>query len=647
MSGLGKIFSGITGAGMSKGRAVLVGLAAAVLAGCLLASYLTQGAMEHLPFLNGQGGAEGAGLVDQRPWQTVSSLAPLAVSSEERGFAREAERLADHEVDQAFAMALRQAEMETQHALTGPALELQQKMNGLAGQVKEDQAAVDSLTAQVAAATKSGNAAADSLGDDLDVAKARLQLDTDEMNDSSDDLARASGDKRGEIQQELSAREASMKKYDEQVDSGGEIAVISVKRYATLAGRIGAWFDQRSRNDLLKEAKAETDADIASLTAQHAALDARSTAATAKIDAVDAADGASTASAVAAGAGAAAVGASASPTPVGDDAKRKVARMARVHELAQIHSILEDRLDTEKQLSAVYAKWMEQVKLQHRIVVHLILQSLAGVAGLILCAVLVWWLVQMLLDRAVAGGGVDRRSVHTLRTVASLGIEVLTLVLMLLAVFGAPQQMPTILGLGAAGLTVVFQDFILAFFGWFVLMGKNGIRVGDWVEINGVGGEVAEVGLFRTALLETGNWTDKGHPTGRRVTFINSFAVTGQFFNFSTAGQWMWDEISLNVPAGEGTYKTIEAIHKAVLELTDADAKEAEEEWKGANRQQELGQFSATPSVDLRPAASGIDILVRYVTRAGERFEMRNKLYGTVLELLRNPEVAVEKQGAP
>jgi small-conductance mechanosensitive channel len=207
-----------------------------------------------------------------------------------------------------------------------------------------------------------------------------------------------------------------------------------------------------------------------------------------------------------------------------------------------------------------------------------------------------------------------------------------------------PNQVPTILGLGAAGLTVVFQDFILAFFGWFVLMGRNGIRVGDWVEINGVGGEVVEVGLFRTALLETGNWTDKGHPTGRRVTFINNFAVTGQFFNFSTAGQWMWDEISLNVPAGEGTYKTIEAIHKVVLEQTAEDAKLAEAEWKGSARAEGLGQFSATPSVDMRPATSGIDILVRYVTRAGDRFEMRNKLYGTVIELLHKPEGAVAEK---
>src|ERR1017187_7804759 len=331
--------------GMSKGRAVLVGAAAAVLAGCLLASYLTRGAMAHLPLRNGQGGAEQQGLVDESPWQTVAALVPLATSTEEKGLAREAERLADHEVDQAFAMALRQAEME-KAVLTGPALDLQQKVNGLAEQVKEDQAAVDSLTSKLAAVTKSGAAAANSVSDDLDVAKGQLQLDTDEMNDAGEDLAHASGDQRGEIQQELAAREASMQKYDSQANSGGEPAVVSVKRYGTLAGRIGAWFDQRSRRDLLKQAKAETDADVASLTAQHAALDARSDAATAKIKNE------------VAGAGAAG----------GSDAKGKLARMARVHELAQIHSILEDRLDTEKQLSAVYAKWIAQVGLQHRIV---------------------------------------------------------------------------------------------------------------------------------------------------------------------------------------------------------------------------------------------------------------------------------------
>ena len=240
----------------------------------------------------------------------------------------------------------------------------------------------------------------------------------------------------------------------------------------------------------------------------------------------------------------------------------------------------------------------------------------------------------------------DHRRLHTLRTITTLAIQLVTLGLVLLVIFGAPNQVPTILGLGAAGLTVVFQDFILAFFGWFILMGKNGIRVGDWVEINGVGGEVVEIGLFRTALLETGNWTDKGHPTGRRVTFINNFAITGQYFNFSTSGQWMWDEITVNIPPALDSSKTIEAIHNTVLKETEKDAALAEQEWQKTTGQNGLSQFKATPSVDMRPAASGVDIVVRYVIRAGDRFETRNRLYQSVIDLLHKPDEALQSPEA-
>ena len=226
---------------------------------------------------------------------------------------------------------------------------------------------------------------------------------------------------------------------------------------------------------------------------------------------------------------------------------------------------------------------------------------------------------------------------RTLRTLIELGVQILGFVLILLVVFGVPNEMSTVLGLTTAGLTVALQSFILAFVGWFILMGKNGIHVGDWVEINGVGGEVTEISLFRTTLLETGNWTDQGHPTGRRVTFLNNFAISGQYFNFSTAGQWMWDEIAISVPGAGDTYGMVELIHKAVIEETEKDARLAEAEWKHASRQDGLSQFTATPSVNLRPAASGVDLLVRYVTRAEERFETRNRLYKRVVDAMHRP----------
>lgn len=590
---------------MKELRRLFIVVPAVALALFLIAAFLTRGAMSSLPFLR----SKGEGLVDQRPWQTVQALAPLAVSVEEKRLAQEAERLADHEVDQAFAMALRQATQE-HRTLTGPALDLQRKITELGALVKEDQAKVDSLTASL-----KGKDGVVAQSDDLDLAKAQLQLDSDELNDATDDLARVSGDKRGEIQQELATREAAMKKHDESLDASAQPAVVSAKSRRTLARRISSWFDQRSRIALIEQAQEEANADAASLTTQHAALEKQATAVT---DAVSA-----DAAAVTAGSDGA--------------VKDRVAKMAQVHALAQIHSILDDRIETQKRLANVYGRWRDQVELQHRIVTHLILQSLAWIALLVLVASMLITGLRSMLARSIA----DRRRLRTLETIVTLGIEVVTLLLLLLVIFGPPSQMPTILGLTTAGITLVFQDFILAFFGWFVLMGKHGIRVGDWVEINGVGGEVVEISLFRTSLLETGNWTDKGHPTGRRVTFTNNFAITGQYFNFSTSGQWMWDEISVNIPPSVDAERTVAAIRAAVAEATEKDSEMAEQEWQRATAHQGLSQFSAAPAVDLRPASSGVDVLVRYVTRANERFDVRNRLYVAVLDVLHRPETVL------
>src|ERR1700743_560333 len=110
---------------MKELRRLLVVVPAILLVLCLVASYLTRGAMANLSFLKGKG-TKGS-LVDQRPWQTVEALAPLAVSSEEQSIAREAERLADHEVDQAFSQAMRQATIDT-HSLSEAAQAIQQKV---------------------------------------------------------------------------------------------------------------------------------------------------------------------------------------------------------------------------------------------------------------------------------------------------------------------------------------------------------------------------------------------------------------------------------------------------------------------------------------------------------------------------------------
>src|SRR6202453_2507007 len=78
---------------MSFVRRLPIAIPTALLLLCLVAIWLTRGSMAHMPFRQGKGGAaRSTSLVDQRPWQTIESLAPLAVSAEEQSLAREASR---------------------------------------------------------------------------------------------------------------------------------------------------------------------------------------------------------------------------------------------------------------------------------------------------------------------------------------------------------------------------------------------------------------------------------------------------------------------------------------------------------------------------------------------------------------------------
>ena len=479
------------------GRVRLISLVVllALLLVCVVFSWTTRDAMESLSFLRKQSGIGGKKtLVDLGPWQTAQALAPLAVSVEEAEFAHDAERLADHEVDQAFASALRQSGLQAQHrTLSGEALALSQKVMQLQQLVKQDQALVASLTpsAPVDGSKKSVQTIPDT--DDVEVAKAQLGLDTDELVDAQRDLDRASGDQSAQIQEELAAHEASMRQYDSQSRGDGQVAVISARQRGTLAKRLKGWFSQRDRYQLLQQAMQQSQQDVQRLTAEHNALEAKANA----------------------NAGA----------PSGNAPDRAI-RLANIKDRSverQILTIYDDRIQTEQQLATVYGKWSVQVLLQHRIVLHMILQSLSLVVLILICMLIGDQLVRRLMDNPA----LDRRQLHTLRSVIELAIQVVGVVLILLVIFGTPQETPTILGLATAALTIALQDFILAFLGWFLLVGKNGIHVGDWVEINGVGGEVTDVGLFSTTLLETGTMADKGHPTGRRIAFMNSFAIRG------------------------------------------------------------------------------------------------------------------------
>jgi small-conductance mechanosensitive channel len=552
-------------------------------------------------------------LVDQSPLTTAQQLAQLASLHEERTLAQEALRLSDFDVDQAFDNALRRARLHPL-PLSPEGKEEEARLQKAENLLQADQDRVKQLTDQVAKAPESKK---DALQADLIQAQADVELAQDEVDDAREDLIRAGGDIIDRIQ--------ALKKQHEETAHGTPNAIPTGPEPVDHPGvvyRIAQWRQLHQKQLQLWGAKTNTDTAIATLTARHNALDA-------EVDAEKAA--APELSHHAKGAKTAIPSAQVSAANKSQD--DTAALLKKTQQLAlnqKILSAYDMRIETKKQLSSVYGQWIDLVAARQSEVLH---RALFGVA-IILAIALFGISVSTWMESLVKRLPMDRRQVDSLRTVTRMSLQILSLCLILLVMFGPPSQLGTFLGLAGAGLTVALKDFIVGFLGWFVLMGKHGMRLGDWVEINGVTGEVTEIGPFHTVLLETGNWTDSGHPTGRRVTFTNSFAIEGHYFNFSTTGQWLWDELQVVLPAGKDPYPLVDALHKKVVEATRETVQQAEQEWRSTTTSRELGGLSADPAISVKPVVGGIEVAVRYVTRANDRYALRNKLNQAAVELL-------------
>jgi len=611
-----------------KTKQKIAAIALAALLGAVVFGLLRTRQTAGAPARNPQtatAGAEQAPFVDQTPLWTAQRLAKMPTNVDERPFAEEALQLADKEMDLTYAAAERDAEVHPP-ALSAQALEIQSRLKKAEDALDADNALVGRLTAEDA---KASGARKDALDDQLILATAHQEEHQDEVDDAKGDLDRAGGDPKHRIEAMMQEHKASS-----QATDALQVAVTASADEWGLNHHFAQWTALHQKQLLLWQAKQEADSAAAALSAKHIALEGQIDAGK---NSARPSNGQEAASPQPASGKKAAVVSHEESAALVKAAKRRSANQKAL-------ASFDKQIDDQKQLSENYGGWIGVVAAMQRTVVHQMLTGLCIILGILLVGLFFdnW------LERLLGKTSLDRRQVETMRTVTRVSVQVAAVLFVLLVIFGLPSQLGTILGLAGAGLTVALKDFIVGFLGWFVLMGKNGVRLGDWVEINGVTGEVVELGMFHTVLLETGNWTDSGHPTGRRVTFTNSYAIEGHYFNFSTSGQWMWDELQVVLPVGQDPYPIIDAIQKKVAAATTETAKQAEQEWQKAASSRQMSALSAAPAINVKPVVGGIEIAVRYITRANERYQLRAELYQAAVELLggKTPPAVPEKKAA-
>jgi small-conductance mechanosensitive channel len=535
--------------------------------------------------------------MSQRSLDTARQFAKWSNNTrDEDRLAREAVQLADDELDLAYTTALRESQLNPAPA-SQKTKELRAYVRQLTDAIKAGNDRVIKLSSAINSAKSSD---VDALQQQLDLAEAQITLNSQELEDAKQDLLRTSDDVESRIQRLITAHKSSFHNTTEtQQAQPPRLPTFSVPE--NLSEQVELLGSMRSKRKQLAAAQQSAVSSADNIDKQHDQLEKT-------------------------------LGTAASPNQSGATATHQdqIAALERLSQERKLLSDYDQRQQDQQQLAQVYGNWVGLLQARQLAVIHGILKSVL----LIILVVILIVLAEAAMERYLVRLKTERRRLLTIRMVSRFAVRVICFLLVLLVIFGPPSQISTIIGLITAGLTVALKDFIIAFLGWFVLMGRNGIRVGDWVEINGISGEVVEIGLLRTVLLETGNWADSGHPTGRRVTFVNSFAIERHYFNFSTAGQWLWDTLEIMIPAGKDPHPIIEEIKKMVTESTAESVRLAEQEWQRVTHKYGVQTFSATPSIDVRPTGAGVIVNVRYITRAQERYEVRSKLYESVVELL-------------
>ena len=257
----------------------------------------------------------------------------------------------------------------------------------------------------------------------------------------------------------------------------------------------------------------------------------------------------------------------------------------------------------------------------------------AGVLALILGAV---FALAELWHRGVLKYVQDSRKRYQLLLLRKIALWTLVVVIIGFTFASELGSIVTFAGLITAGLAVAMQSVLVSIVGYFFLIGKYGIRVGDRVQIGEVSGEIIELGMVRMYLMELAS-RGSSVPTGRVAAFPNSvvFQVTTGLFKQIPGVSFAWRDITLALPA-EGNY---ESIKQQLFAAANEVLAEYREEIQRQTRELQRTTLSSTagdalPTVQLSYSAKGVDAHVRYPVQLAHAAEIDERMSRALLQVI-------------
>ncbi|MDP3556424.1 MAG: mechanosensitive ion channel family protein [Bacteroidota bacterium] len=257
---------------------------------------------------------------------------------------------------------------------------------------------------------------------------------------------------------------------------------------------------------------------------------------------------------------------------------------------------------------------------------------IVGRLATIFLGIAIIWIIIKALQKNLFSKLKDNENRYRAKKFSSF-IGVTLSILLLIIVFSDKLGGLTVaLGVAGAGIAFALQEVIASFAGWIAIVFGGFYKSGDRVQLGGIRGDVMDIGVLRTTIMETGQWVDGDLYNGRIVLIANSFVFKEPVFNYSGDFPFLWDEIKIPIQYGGNYDKAKEMFGQIGKEVAGDLTERSKQKWTALQREFRLEDSQTEPMVSLIANDNWVEFTLRYVVSYKKRRVTKTELFTKILK---------------
>lgn len=250
---------------------------------------------------------------------------------------------------------------------------------------------------------------------------------------------------------------------------------------------------------------------------------------------------------------------------------------------------------------------------------------------IILIGIVIIWLVINIIQRNLLTKIKENENRYRAKKISSFIGYFFTVILLMLVFSDKMGGFTVALGVTGAGIAFALQEIIASFAGWLAILFGGFYKTGDRVQLGGIKGDVMDIGILRTTIMETGQWVDGDLYNGRIVLIANSFVFKEPVFNYSGDFPFLWDEIKIPIQYGSNYNKTTKILEEVGNDIAGDLTKMTKEKWMVLQNKYRLEDAQTSPMVSLVANDNWVEFTLRYVVIYKRRRATKTALFSEIL----------------